>query len=77
MSMSIPGGQAVVGMVSAQGGGRIAVKPRNNPMQKQIAHAPEPALRSQDTDRDVVPVARDAERPLPDARRKIARRADR
>ena len=47
----------------------IAAKSEEQPHAKQIAHAPEPALRSPDAGRDAVPVAGDAERPLPDARR--------
>jgi hypothetical protein len=67
------GGQAVVGMVatpSGQGpGGRGRVKSEEQPHAKQIAHAPEPALPSPDAGRDALPIARNAERALPDARR--------
>jgi hypothetical protein len=70
------GGQAVVGMVAPAGGGDRA-KSEEQPHAMQIAHAPEPALRSPDTARDAVPVARDGERPLSDARRNLPRRADR
>ena len=44
---------------------------------KQITHAPEPALRGADAERDPVPVARDGERSLPNARGQVSRRADR
>jgi hypothetical protein len=37
-------------------------------MQKQIAHASQPAVWSA---RDTMPITRDAERPLPDARRDV------
>jgi hypothetical protein len=66
------GGQAVVGMVAASpglpgGGDRSNLE--EQPHAKQIAHAPEPALPSPDAGRDGMPIARDAERALPDARR--------
>jgi hypothetical protein len=70
------GGQAVVGMVETPGGGDRG-KTEEQPHAKQIDHAPEPALRSPDEGRDAVPVARDGERPLPDARGSLARRSDR
>lgn len=70
------GGQAVVGNVERPGGGDRA-KAEKQPLAKQIVHAPEPAMRSPDADREVVPVTRDGERALPDARRKLARRTDR
>ncbi len=35
---------------------------------KQVAHAPQPALRSADPEREPMPVAGRAERPMPDAR---------
>jgi hypothetical protein len=61
------GGQAVVGVVEPAGGGETT-KSKDQPHAKQIAHAPEPALRCADPTREPVPVAGDAERPLPDAR---------
>lgn len=70
------GGQAVVGMVETPGGGDHS-KLKEQAHAKQIAHAPEPALRSPDTDRDAVPVTRDEEWAVPDARGKIARRTKR
>ena len=63
------GGQAVVGVVETPGGGD-RTKPENQP--HAIAHTPQPTMRSPDTKEDLVPVASDAERPLPDARRKVA-----
>ena len=70
------GGQAVVGMVERPGGGDRS-NLEEQPHAKQIAHAPEPPLRSPDTERDAVPIARDDERPLPDARGRLARRPGR
>src|SRR5262249_43164312 len=42
----------------------------------RIVQLSQPAMRSQDTEREPVPGARDAERPLPDARRTVARRSE-
>lgn len=70
------GGQAVVGTVERPGGGDRS-RMEEQPHAKQIAHAPEPALRGADAERDPVPVARDGERSLPDARGQVSGRADR
>lgn len=70
------GGQAVVGTVERPGGGDQR-KMEEQPLAKQITHAPEPALRGADAERDPVPVARDGERSLPNARGQVSRRADR
>jgi hypothetical protein len=65
------GGQAVVGTVEHRGGGdRQKIEDQGHA--KQIAHAPQPAMRSEDKEREPVPIARDAERPLPDARRTVS-----
>lgn len=69
------GGQAVVGTVEAPGGGSSS-KSEDQPHAKQIAHAPQSAMRRADQEREPVPVAGDAERSLPDARRPVARRAE-
>jgi hypothetical protein len=66
------GGQAVVGVVEPAGGGDRA-KSEDQPHAKQIAHAPQPAMRCPDEGREPVPVAGDAERPMPDARRGVSR----
>ncbi len=69
------GGQAVVGVVEPPGGGdrpTLEVQPHA----RQITHAPEPTMRSPDTRREAVPVAGDGERPLSNARRKVARSTD-
>lgn len=73
------GGQAVVGMVAAPaqpGGDASKIEDQSHAKQiaGQIAHAPEPALPCADAGRDAVPVTRDGERALPDARRQGARR---
>ena len=73
------GGQAVVGMVTApssQPGGGDRNNSEEQPHARQIAHAPECALPCPDAGRDPLPIARDGERPLPAARRPIARGAE-
>jgi hypothetical protein len=67
------GGQAVVGTIDRPGGGDQS-KLKEQAHAKQIAHAPEPPMWGQDPDRDALPVARDDERTLPNARGKISRR---
>jgi hypothetical protein len=69
------GGQAVVGVVGTPGGGDQP-KSEEQPRAKQLAHALEPALPGPDTGRDSMPIARDDERALPDARRRLARCAE-
>ena len=64
------GGQAVVGMLGPPGGGDQP-KLEDQSHAKQIAYAPQPPMWSADKERELVPVAGDAERPLPDARRKV------
>jgi hypothetical protein len=63
------GGQAVVGVVAPT----AALQSPEGRNAKQVAHAPQPPLRSEDPKREAVPVASDAERPLPDARRAVPR----
>lgn len=65
------GGQAVVGTVETSGGGDRS-KVEDQPHATQIAHAPQPTMLSQDTTRDTLSVAGDAERAMPDAWRKVA-----
>ncbi len=62
------GGQAIVGNVEAPGGG-FASKSKDQP--HAIAHTPGTPMPSPDTTREPVPVASDAERSMPDARRKV------
>jgi hypothetical protein len=69
------GGQAVVGVVEPAGSG-ARPKSEDQPHAKRIAHAPQPAMRCADAEREPVPVAGDAERPLPAARRAVAGRAE-
>jgi hypothetical protein len=69
------GGQAVVGMVETPGGGDRG-KSEDQPHAKQIANAPQPEVWSADKEREPVPIASDAERPLPDARRAVAGRSE-
>jgi hypothetical protein len=69
------GGQALVGMVETPGGGD-RTKPEDQPHAKQIAHAPQPAMWRADEERQLMPIACDAERALPDARRTVAGRAE-
>ena len=70
------GGQAVVGTVETPG---IGNRPESEgqPDAKQISHAPQPTMRGADKERESLPVAGDAERPLPDARRTITRGSER
>ena len=70
------GGQAVVGMVQGPGGGDRS-KSEDQAHEKQIAHAPQPTLRCADPEREAVPIASDAERPMPDARGTVTGRPDR
>lgn len=65
------GGQAVVGMVAAPGrpGGGGASKFEEQPHAKQLPHALESAMPCPHASQDGVPIARDGERALPDARR--------
>ena len=46
-------------------------KREDQPHARQIAHTPQPETRRADPEREPVPVAGDAERPLPDARRNV------
>ncbi len=67
------GGQAVVGAVQAGGG--VPKEIERQPHAQAAAHAPIAPLRSPDQEREPVPIASDVERPLPHARRRVARRA--
>jgi hypothetical protein len=70
------GGRAVVGMVQTPGGGDQP-KSEDQPHAKQIAHAPGATMPGADAPRQPMPVARDGERSLPDARRAVAGRTER
>lgn len=67
-----PGGQAVVGVVEAQGGGGCS-EPKDQAHARSIAHAPESPLRSPNKARDRVPISGDGQRSVPNARRKVHR----
>ena len=67
------GGQAIVGNVEGSGGGDTT-KTKDQP--QALAYAPGKTVPSTDTPPEPLPVARDAERPLPDARRKVTRPAE-
>ena len=54
------GGQAIVGNV--QQGGGADKKEKEQPNAKEIPHAPQPEMRCEDSQREPVPIARDAER---------------
>jgi hypothetical protein len=66
------GSQAVVGVVETPEGGNRP-KSEDQPHAKQIAHAPQLPMWK----REPVQIAGDAERPLPNARRKIDGRSER
>jgi hypothetical protein len=66
-----PGGQAVVGVVEGPAGTNH-LKSGETRNDRQIAHAPQPEMRSANPERQAVPVASDAERPMSDARGQIS-----
>jgi hypothetical protein len=68
------GGQAVVGVVESSPVGNRS-KSEKNQNARQIANAPQPAMRSPNAGGEPVPVTSDAERPLSDARGQITRRS--
>jgi hypothetical protein len=70
------GGQAIVGNVGTPGGG-FPSELEAQSHAKQIANASQPPLRSANSKREPMPGTGNAERPLPDARRTIARRSTR
>jgi hypothetical protein len=61
------GGQAIVGTVERPT--PIGSTKSEDHDARQLTHAPQPAMRSPNAEREPVPVAGDAERPLPAARR--------
>jgi hypothetical protein len=67
------GGQAIVGNVETKGGG-VSKEIREQP--HALAYAPSAPMLSPNAQREAVPVARDAERPVPDARRDLNGRAE-
>jgi anaerobic selenocysteine-containing dehydrogenase len=70
------GGQAIVGNVGTPGGG-VRPKSEDQPHEKQVTHAPQPEVRSaREVEGQAMSIRRDEERPLPDARGKIAGSAE-
>ncbi len=79
-----PGAQGVVGIInsgkdSSDGEDGSPALDNSSPspsesqhVAEQIAHASHPAMRSPNTERELVPSAGDAERPMSDARRTVA-----
>jgi hypothetical protein len=67
------GGQAIVGNVETKGGG-VSKELKEQP--HALAYAPGAPMLGPNAQREAVPVARDAERPLPDARRDFNGRAE-
>jgi hypothetical protein len=68
------GGQAIVGAVEA--GADVASGNQRRPDARAITHAPVAPLWREDEKREAVPVAGDAEREMPDARRSVARSSE-
>jgi hypothetical protein len=66
------GGQAVVGVVERSPAANQS-KSGGTKNVGQIAHAPQPTMRSANAERESVPIPSDAERPVQDARRAIPR----
>jgi hypothetical protein len=64
------GGQAIVGNVDPRGVGK-----NKEGQPYAITHAASAPMRCQDTQREALPIASDAERTLPDARRAVSRSA--
>ena len=67
------GGQAIVGNVTQAGGGGVE---KSGEQPHALGYAPGTEMPSPNPDRSTVPIARDAEWPLPDARGKVARRSE-
>ncbi len=63
------GGQAVVGVVSPTPG----LSRSEESDARQVAHAPQPTMRSPNAERESVSIPSDAERPMPDARGNVPR----
>ena len=64
------GGQAIVGTVEKPTPANSS-RSENQQDARQITNAPQPAMRSPDAERELLPSASDAERPMPNARRTI------
>ena len=68
------GGQAIVGAVET--GGDVASGNQRHADARAITHAPVAPLWREDQKREAVPVAGDAEREMPDARRSVSRSSE-
>jgi hypothetical protein len=64
------GGQAIVGAVETGGG--AADGNQRQPHAKALSHAPVAPVWGEDQNREPLPLSRDAERQVPDARRRVA-----
>src|SRR5262245_23962196 len=64
------GGQAVVGVVETPTVGNLP-KSEERHSANQIAHAPQPAMRSPNAEREPMSIASDAERSMSNARRNV------
>src|SRR4051794_36696466 len=70
-----PGGQAIVGTVTQGGGGGCQESEDRPHAQAILGHAPEPALRGANPERELVPVAGgEGQETVPDARRSRGQR---
>ena len=69
------GGQAIVGAVERPSPANSS-RSENQHDARQITDAPLPAMRSPNEEPELVPIASDAERPMSDARRNVARRTE-
>jgi hypothetical protein len=64
------GGQAIVGTIErSEPAGSTRSEDHDA---RQVTHAPQPAMRSPNAERQLVPSTGDAERPLPNARRTVS-----
>ncbi|MEO0818671.1 MAG: hypothetical protein AAFX86_15380, partial [Pseudomonadota bacterium] len=70
------GGQAIVGNVTHSEGRGVDAKIEEQPHAKQSGDAQKPPLPCEDEGWDTLPVARDGEWSMPDARREFVRRAE-
>jgi hypothetical protein len=68
-----PGGQAIVGAVGTGG----ASDNQRQPHAKALSHAPVTPLWGEDEEREPVPLAGDAERQVPNARRRLSGSSER
>jgi hypothetical protein len=65
------GGQAIVGTVETAAADSSKGGKQNHA--KEVGYAPQPTVWSTDKEREQVPISRDDERPVPDARRAVPR----